>query len=309
MESIKAFAPATIANFNVGFDVLGLSLNNIGDEVELTLNGTENNRIVAIVNGAQLPTAVEENCCSVVIRKMQEALGEFKGVDINITKGFRAGSGLGSSSASSAAAAFAYNALVGEPFSLKELVCFAAEGERIACGSPHIDNVAPAILGGIVLSLGKAAQDIIALPVPKDLYAISLFPKIKINTSDARKTLKNAVPLSTVAKQVGYMGAFVASLYKQDLELFSNALQDLIIEPARSLLIPKFQEMKQAALENNALAFGISGSGPAVFAIANGEAHAKQVLNALNAVYSNVGVEYQTYVNLLISESGARLIQ
>ena len=309
MESIKAFAPATIANFNVGFDVLGLSLNNIGDEVELTLNETENNRIVAIVNGAQLPTAVEENCCSVVIRKMQEALGEFKGVDISIIKGFRAGSGLGSSSASSAAAAFAYNALVGEPFSLKELVCFAAEGERIACGSPHIDNVAPAILGGIVLSLGKTAQDIIALPVPQDLYAISLFPKIKINTSDARKTLKNAVPLSTVAKQVGYMGAFVASLYKQDLELFSNALQDLIIEPARSLLIPKFQEMKQAALENNALAFGISGSGPAVFAIANGEAHAQQVLNALNAVYSNVGVEYQTYVNLLISESGARLIQ
>tara|TARA_Y100000782_G_C10187786_1_gene267875 strand:- start:5775 stop:6704 length:930 start_codon:yes stop_codon:yes gene_type:complete len=309
MESIKAFAPATIANFNVGFDVLGLSLNNIGDEVELTLNGSENNRIVAIVNGAQLPTAVEENCCSVVIRKMQEALGEFKGVDISITKGFRAGSGLGSSSASSAAAAFAYNALVGEPFSLKELVCFAAEGERIACGSPHIDNVAPAILGGIVLSLGKAAQDIIALPVPQDLYAISLFPKIKINTSDARKTLKNAVPLSTVAKQVGYMGAFVASLYKQDLELFSSALQDLIIEPARSLLIPKFQEMKQAAMDNNALAFGISGSGPAVFAIANGEAHAQQVLNALNAVYSNVGVEYQTYVNLLISESGARLIQ
>jgi homoserine kinase len=276
MKNIKAFAPATIANFNVGYDILGLSLNNIGDEVELTFNGTKENKISKIINGDNLPYEIDKNCCSVVIRKMQEDQNNFRGVDIVLTKGFAAGSGLGSSSASSAAAAYGYNKLIGSPYSNKELVAFAAEGERVACGSPHIDNVAPSILGGLILAKGNNPSDILELPIINNLYAVTLYPNIKVNTSDSRKILKDNVPLATFSKQVAFMGSFVMSLYEKDINLFSDSLQDLVIEPIRSLLIPKFQEMKSEALKNNALAFGVSGSGPSIFAIAEGAENAKK---------------------------------
>jgi len=308
MKNIKAFAPATIANFNVGYDILGLSLNNIGDEVEITFNNKNSNKIVRIINGDNLPIDIDKNCCSVVIRKMQEAQNEFKGVDIVLTKGFAAGSGLGSSSASSAAAAFGYNKLIGSPYSNKELVAFAAEGEKIACGSAHIDNVAPSILGGIILAKGKNPKDIIELPMMDNLYAITLYPNITVNTSDSRKLLKKEVPLATFSKQVAFMGTFVASLYEKDIKLFSDSLQDLVIEPSRSLLIPKFQEMKSIALNNNALTFGISGSGPSVFAIAEGKENAKRIELALKKVYANLDISIETYINALTKESGARIL-
>lgn len=309
MESIKVFAPATIANFNVGYDVLGLSLNDIGDEVELKFNHKQENQIKEIINGHQLPMEVDKNCCSVVIRKMQENLGTFKGVDIWITKGFAAGSGLGSSSASSAAAAFGYNEIMGNPFSKKELVAFAAEGERIACGSAHVDNVAPSILGGIVLAKGKEPKDLIELPLIENLYAITLFPEIKVNTLDSRKILKDSIPLKVMSQQIGLMGAFVSSLYEKDVERFSNSLQDLTIEPMRSLLIPKFEEMKIAAFKNKALAFGISGSGPSVFAITEGKDNVANILDALQHEYQSLDIKIQTNVNALCKESGARILK
>ncbi|MCH2216374.1 MAG: homoserine kinase [Flavobacteriales bacterium] len=309
MKSLKAFAPATIANFNVGYDILGLSLNNIGDEIEFVPNGTDQNKITQILNGPGLPLEADKNCCSVVVRRMQEALNHFEGVDLKIIKGFNSGSGLGSSSASSAAAAFGYNELIGRPFSNRELVFFAAEGERVACGSAHTDNVAPSILGGIILSIGGSAEDLLELPVPENLYAISLFPKIKIKTADSRKILRDEVALNKVTKQVAYMGAFVQSLHTNDMNLFSRSLQDLIIEPSRSLLIPKFQEMRKAVMGSGGLAFGISGSGPSVFAIAEGEVSSKQVLKALENVYKSEEMSIQTYVNQLAAKSGARLIK
>ena len=309
MNQITAFAPATLANFNVGYDVLGLSLNDIGDEVQLRFNGTNENNILQIINGDELPKEREKNCCSVVIRKMQEAQNSFTGVDIIINKGFAAGSGLGSSSASSAAAAYGYNKLTGNNYSNKELVAFAAEGERVACGTAHIDNVAPAILGGIVLSKGNKATDLIELPLLDNLYAVTLFPAIKVKTSDARKILNDTVNLTTLSKQVSLMGAFVASLYEKDLELFSASLKDLVVEPMRSLLIPKFAELKKAALNNKALAFGISGSGPSVFAIAKNKEHANNIQQSLEDVYKNLNIKTQTRKHLLCKESGARILE
>jgi|TARA_B110000014_G_C20119090_1_gene592176 homoserine kinase len=308
MKNIKAFAPATIANFNVGYDILGLSLNNIGDEVELTFNGTKENKISKIINGDNLPYEIDKNCCSVVIRKMQEDQNNFRGVDIILTKGFAAGSGLGSSSASSAAAAYGYNKLIGSPYSNKELVAFAAEGERVACGSPHIDNVAPSILGGLILAKGNNPSDILELPIINNLYAVTLYPNIKVNTSDSRKILKDNVPLATFSKQVAFMGSFVMSLYEKDINLFSDSLQDLVIEPIRSLLIPKFQEMKSEALKNNALAFGVSGSGPSIFAIAEGAENAKKIEIALKKVYKNVDISSQTFISALTKDSGTRIL-
>ena len=308
MNQVIAYAPATVANFNVGYDVLGLSLNDIGDEVELRVNGTEVNNIIEIINGDGLPLDRDKNCCSVVIRKMQEDQNKFVGVDIIITKGFAAGSGLGSSSASSAAAVFAYNNLIGTPYSNKELVAFAAEGERIACGSAHVDNVAPSILGGIVLSKGKKPSDLVQLPLIENLYAVTLFPAIKVNTSDARKILNNTIDLKTLSKQVSLMGAFVSSLYDKDIDLFSASLKDLVVEPRRSLLIPRFHELKKAAQQNKALAFGISGSGPSVFAIAKDEEQADQILSSMEEVYADLSIKTQTRKHLLCKESGARIL-
>ncbi len=308
MKKIKAFAPATIANFNVGFDILGLSLGNMGDEITLTPNGTTENKIIEMINGDNLPKEADKNCSSVVIRKMQEAQNDFLGVDIILTKGFSSGSGLGSSSASSAVAAFGYNELIGNPYSKKELVAFAAEGERVACGSAHIDNVAPSILGGIILAKGKNTNDILELPVLEDLFAVTLYPHVKLNTSDSRKILKSTLSVATFSQQMGLMGAFVVSLYEKDYDLFSDSLQDLVIEPMRSLLIPKFKEMKQTALAHNALAFGISGSGPSVFAIAKGKENAEIIKNALEKVYQHVDISIQTYINPICKGNGARII-
>ena len=228
----------------------------------------------------------------------------FTGVNVKIKKGFASGSGLGSSSASSAAAAFAFNELLGKPYKKKELVAFAAEGERIACGSPHLDNVAPAILGGMVL---VHENDLIQLPLPDNLYVVSFFPNIKINTSDSRSILKNMVPINILSKQVANMGAFVASLYQQDIAMFSRSLKDFVIEPTRKLLIPGFDEMKQQALQNNALAFGISGSGPSVFAFAQNKKDALNINSCLQEICLDNGIQTQSYVEPLNNHNGARI--
>jgi len=303
-NKICAFAPATIANLNVGFDILGLSLNTIGDKVEVSGNGTSQNRITEIVNGSTLPTDPEKNSCSVVIHKMQEALKRFKGVDIRIKKGFASGSGLGSSSASSAAAAVAYNAFLGHPFSPEQLVPFAAEGERVACGTAHFDNVAPAILGGLVLVQG---QNLVKLPLPQGLHAALFFPDITINTAGSRSILRQNLPLSLISRQVANMGAFVASLFQKDLNLMAKSLEDLMVEPSRKMLIPCFDEMRTAAMEHQALAFGISGSGPSMFALAASVEIAREIMTALEVVYKTCGIEAQHFIVKLTNESEAKI--
>ena len=307
-ETICAFAPATIANLSVGFDVLGLSLDQVGDTVEVTVNGSTENTILTIENGETLPKDREKNCCSVVIKKMQAQLNDYKGVDIRIRKGFKSGSGMGSSSASSAAAAYAYNALVGYPFSEQELVRFAAEGERVACGAAHADNVAPAIMGGLVLVRAHDPIDIISLPLPDGLWAVVLFPDVKINTEDSRAVMQKNISLNLACQQWANLGAFVASLYENDLELFSRSLQDFIAEPVRSNFIPKFQELKQIALQSGALGFGISGSGPSVFAIASNETAAHNIQENLLKTFENTGVDASCFVESLSGNQGARII-
>ena len=239
-ETVCGFAPATIANVNVGFDVLGISLSIVGDRVEVTPNGTQQNKITFIESATPLPYAVEKNSCTVVIAAMQAQLENPLYVDVRIRKGFASGSGLGSSSASSAAAAFAYNTLMGNPFSLEELLPFAAEGERAACGSAHYDNVSPAILGGIVLLYQNKP---IRLPLPKGLHAVSFFPNIEVNTASARSIVSRHVSLDIVSKQVSAMGAFVSGLYQENYDLLRKATKDFLVEPSRKILIPYFDEM------------------------------------------------------------------
>jgi len=303
-QSICAFAPATIANLNVGFDILGMALSTVGDKVKVTLNSSSENKILQIINGPGIPTDSAKNCCSVVIQKMQEKLGSTEKVDIRINKGFPSGSGLGSSSASSAAAAFAYNELMGTPFSLEELVLFASEGERVACGSAHLDNVAPAILGGLVLVQN---QNLIRLPIPESLFAVSFFPQVEVKTADSRSVLKSEISLQTSSHQTALTASFVSSLYENDLERFSESMKDIIVEPQRKNLIPRFDEMKESAFKNGALAFGISGSGPSVFAFANSKNQADKIESELKSVFAGSDIATMSFTESVHGNKGARL--
>lgn len=305
-NKICAFAPATIANVNVGFDVMGLSLGSIGDKVEVSPNGTSENRITEIANGKNLPFDVDKNSCSAVIKSMQEKTGFDEGLDIRIKKGFASGSGLGSSSASSAAAAVAFNEYAGKPFSPEELIPFAAEGERIACGTAHSDNVAPAILGGLVL---LHQSKIIRLPLPEELHAVLFFPKITINTKGSRSIVKSEIPIHTVNKQVADMGAFVASLYQNDMALLRASLRDLLVEPSRKMLIPEFDEMRTAAMQNNALGFGISGSGPSMFALAKNHHDAQVIQDSLKMAFEHTGIGFHSFIEKLCNRSNAIITQ
>ena len=305
-ETICGFAPATIANVNVGFDVLGISLSSVGDRVEVTLNGSGENKITFIESATPLPYAAEKNSCTVVISAMQAQLENPLYVDVRIRKGFASGSGLGSSSASSAAAAFAYNTLMGNPFTLEELLPFAAEGERAACGSAHYDNVSPAILGGIVLLYQNKP---IRLPLPKGLHAVSFFPNIEVNTASARSIVSRHVSLDIVSKQVSAMGAFVSGLYQEDYELLRKAAKDFLVEPSRKILIPYFDEMKEATLSVGGITFGISGSGPSVFALAESRTIAERILTELHKIYAGQGIEMLSFIEDLANGKGCRLSQ
>ncbi len=283
-ETICGFAPATIANVNVGFDVLGISLSSVGDRVEVTPNGSGENKITFIESATPLPYAAEKNSCTVVISAMQAQLENPLYVDVRIRKGFASGSGLGSSSASP----------------------FAAEGERAACGSAHYDNVSPAILGGIVLLYQNKP---IRLPLPKGLHAVSFFPNIEVNTASARSIVSRHVSLDIVSKQVSAMGAFVSGLYQEDYELLRKAAKDFLVEPSRKILIPYFDEMKEATLSVGGITFGISGSGPSVFALAESRTVAERILTELHKIYAGQGIETLSFIEDLANGKGCRLSQ
>lgn len=294
----SAFAPATVANLNVGFDSLGLSLTKIGDTVSVVENGTKENKIIAIKNGENLPFDIEKNACSVVIAAMQRHVGDQQGLDIFIEKGFESGSGLGSSSASSAAAALCYNKYKNDVFSALQLIQFAALGEKIACGSDHYDNVAPAILGGITLV--KDHQTVLSLPVPDDLFLVLLFQKVEIKTADARKVLPKKVDLKTSVTQSSHLASFVAALYENNYDLMRDALVDFIAEPHRQAFIPHFKDLKSIAYQfENTISFGISGSGPSVFCMTKGIDTAQKVEQAFTAFMQEKKMPFDCFIDTI----------
>ena len=306
MEEIKIFAPATVANLSCGFDVLGCCLDSIGDEMILKKNDLNKLRILKIT-GQDLPLKIENNVASVAITVMLKSLGSSQGFDIIIDKKIKPGSGIGSSAASSAGAVYAVNKLLGDPFTNKELIAFAMEGERLASGNAHADNVAPALLGGFSLVKSYDPLEIIALPTPAQLRVVVLHPLIELNTKYSRSILKENVDLKDAVSQWGNVGALVSALYTEDYELFGRSLVDKIVEPLRSKLIPFFDELKEIAINNGALGFGISGSGPSVFAMCKGDKIALKVKNALELFYKEKGIEFNLY-NSKINTQGIKII-
>jgi homoserine kinase len=294
-QTIRVFCPATIANLSCGFDVLGVCLQDVGDEMTLVRSDQPGVRIRNI-EGADLPLEATKNVAGVAAMAMLEAIQPGFGIDISIVKRIKAGSGIGSSAASAAGAVVALNALLDTPLPRMALVPFAMQGEKLASGSAHADNVAPAILGGFTLIRSYDPLDVVKMHMPPDLYATVIHPQIELKTSDARSIIKQQVSLKKAIEQWGNVGGFVCGLYTEDYALMGKSLQDHIVEPLRSVLIPKFAEIKAAALEHGALGAGISGSGPSMYSLCKGEAVARQVAAAMDAVYREVGVPYDIHV-------------
>ncbi|AWG23172.1 homoserine kinase [Flavobacterium faecale] len=306
MNEIKVFCPATIANLSCGFDVLGLCLDNVGDEMIIRKTTEKGVKIVKI-EGANLPLETEKNVAGVALLAMLEEVEAEFGFEIEIYKNIKAGSGIGSSAASSAGAVFGANELLGQPFSRKELVKFAMQGEKLASGNAHADNVAPALLGGFTLVRSSTPLDIIKIESPSLLYATVIHPQIELKTSDARSVLKQTVSLKSAITQWGNVGGLIAGLYTQDYELIGRSLHDEIVEPLRSVLIPGFDLVKQAAYEQGALGSGISGSGPSIFALSKGAETAEKVAKAMCAVYDSINLPYEIHV-CKVNDEGMRVI-
>lgn len=302
MKSIRVFCPGTIANVSCGFDVLGLSLAGVGDYMTVTQTAIKGITISEIL-GQDLPMEATQNVAGVAGLALLEALGSDAGFDIKIDKRIKAGSGIGSSAASSAGAVWAINHLLGNPFTTKELIPFAMEGERLASGVAHADNVAPALLGGFSLVRSTDPLDVISLPSPSELYAIVIHPQIEIKTADSRRILKSNLSLKDAITQWGNVGGLVAGLYREDYELIGRSLQDVVIEPVRSILIPGFNEIKAAALNAGALGGGISGSGPSVFALSKGKDKALKVADAIRLAYEPFGISFDIHISN-INEKG-----
>lgn len=306
MNEIRFFCPATIANVTCGFDVLGLCLDTVGDE--MVVRKTDDGKVsITRIEGQELPLQVEKNVAGVSALAMLKALGSSQGFEIEIYKKIKPGSGIGSSAASAAGAVFGINKLLGEPFSAAELIPFAMEGEKLASGALHADNVAPALLGGFSLVRSYAPLDVIKLHTPRELFASVIHPQIEVKTADARSVLKHSVPLKKAIQQWGNLGGLVSGLYTEDYELISRSLNDVIIEPLRSVLIPKFDQVKQAALDTGALGGGISGSGPSIFALSKGKDTAVKVAEAMAGIYAGAGVDFDVHVSGINTE-GMRIL-
>ena len=306
MNEIKIFCPATIANVSCGFDVLGLCLETAGDEMIIRKSDVKGVRITKIV-GADLPLETEKNVAGVAALAMLENLESEIGFEIEIYKNIKAGSGIGSSAASSAGAVFGINELLGRPFTRKELVLFAMQGEKLASGNAHADNVAPALLGGFTLVRSYNPLDIIKIESPSELYATVVHPQIELKTSDARSVLKQNVSLKSAIVQWGNLGGLIAGLYTKDYDLIGRSLHDEIVEPLRSVLIPGFDLIKQTAIDNGALGSGISGSGPSIFALSKGAATAEKIAKAMSVVYEKMNLPYEIHVSK-VNDEGVKII-
>jgi homoserine kinase len=306
MKEIKVFAPASIANLSCGYDILGVCLDNIGDEI--TVRKTKKKGItIKKVSGQKLSTDISINVAGVSATALLNESKVDCGFEIEIHKGIKPGSGIGSSAASSAGSVFAINKLIGEPYSNKELIKFAMQGEMAASGSKHADNVAAVLLGGFTFVRNSVENDYFKLNTPIEIAFTVIHPKIELKTKDSRAVIKDKVSIKNMIEQSANLGAFISGLYTEDYDLIRRSVKDVVIEPLRSVLIPKFEEIKSASINSGALSCGISGSGPSVFAICKGITTANKVGEAMKKVYRNLNLEYDIHISC-VNDKGIRIL-
>lgn len=306
MKNIKIKVPATIANLVCGFDILGMAINEPYDEMELRLLESPD-IIIRHTDHFNLPEEASKNVAGVVLLKIQAHLNLKTGFEVIIHKNIKPGSGLGSSAASAAGAAFAANHLLGNVLSKEEMTHFAMFGEELASGVRHADNIAPCIYGGITLIKSSDPIDIIPLNTP-DLFVVAVHPQVEVKTSDARQILKKNISMKDAIQQWGNIAGLIAGIEKNDLHLIGRSLNDGIVEPVRSILIPQFDEIKTKSLELGALGGGISGSGPSVFMITEKEETAHKIAGMMKAVYDEIEIDSFVYVSE-INPSGIEVVE
>lgn len=331
MKRVKVFAPGTVANIGCGFDVMGLTLDGVGDMVELTLYNdkkefdNETRMLPAATcractsavknsSGTVLPQSAEKNVVTPAIEKMVETYMEERGIKehfyimTEILTKIRPGSGIGSSAASSAAAVYALNILLGKPFTDEKLVDFAMEGEKLISGTAHADNVGPAILGGVVFIRGYNPTDLIRLPVPEDFYCTVVHPHIMVSTKEARDMLPESVSRKDAIRQWGNVGGFVAGLLMDDMKLLGRSVEDAIAEPYRKKFIPGYDTLKAELLGAGLLGVNIAGSGPSVFALSDSLSLAERGKEIMERHFALEKIENEIYVTK-VGKTGARVVE
>jgi homoserine kinase len=315
MKKVTVQCPATVANLVCGFDILGMALQAPFDIMEVRLLD-EPKVIVTSKNGFPLPTDPAQNTAGAPLLAMLEELnGDARppgapaapiGFEVIIDKKIKPGSGIGSSAASAAGAVVAANHLLGNIFSKEDLVRFALFGEKVASGVKHADNIAPCIYGGITLIRSIFPLDIVSIPAPQ-LHVTVVHPQIEVRTSDARQILRKQVLLKDAIRQWGNIAGLVAGFIKNDYDLIGRSLEDVIIEPVRSMLIPGFDEVKHSCKTAGALGGGISGSGPSIFMLSRDETTAIQLEEIMRDIYQRIGLDHHTYVTT-INQQGVKII-
>jgi len=305
---IRVFAPASVANVGVGFDILGFALEAPGDEIVARFGNCRGVRIREITGTSRLPLEASKNTASFSAQALLDYLGKGElGIELDIHKKMPFGSGLGSSAASAVGGVFAVNALLGSPLSRRQMLPFAVLGEQIADGAYHADNVAPSLLGGMVLIRDNRELDIIELPVPDELYAAVVYPEMEVLTQASRGILSPEVPLANCISQTGNLGGFIAGLYRSDYALLGRTLRDHIIEPQRAGLIPSFPAVKAQALASQALGCSISGAGPSVFALFLGKEAAQKGGDGMQEVFKKAGMLSTVFISR-VGANGAHLL-
>jgi homoserine kinase len=308
-QQIHVFAPATVANVVCGFDVLGFAVNEPGDEVIMRITGKPGITISKITgDDGRLPLDPAKNTVSVSVQHYLNNIGRSDiGLDIELHKKMPIGSGLGSSSASTVAGLFAIKTLLGDETDPATLLPFAMKGEEMACGHGHADNVAPALMGGFVLIRSYEPLDVIRLPHPAGLWCAIVFPDVDVPTREARQIIRKNIQMKDAVTQWGNIAGLVSGLFMNDLDLIGRSMKDVLVEPVRSMLIPDFYQMREIAMNLGAISFGISGSGPSVFAFTKDEDTARHITQKLQQHLTNIKIGSNGYVST-INDKGPKIL-
>ena len=311
MVGVRVFAPASVANVAAGYDILGFALEKPGDEIVANFTDTTGlkiTKITGVPGNIKIPYEIEKNTAGFAAQRLLEHLGEEKrGISMEIHKKMPFGSGLGSSAASAVAGVMAINEIFKRPLTKRELLPFAVQGEQIADGAYHADNVAPSLLGGMIFIRDNASLDVHRVHIMKGLYAVVVHPNIKILTRDARNILSDSVSLKKTIEQTGNLGGLILGLTNSNLELIRRSLKDVIIEPQRAALIPHFYDVQAAALNQGALGCSISGAGPSIFALCSNTLEAENTGTAMQKVFNDNKIDNSLFISP-INQEGAVLL-
>jgi len=306
MNSIKVFSPASVSNVCCGFDVLGFSIEGLGDEIIIQKSKSKGIKIKK-VNGYKIPLDPKKNTASVAAQALLDYLDIDQGFDIEINKNIKPGSGIGSSAASAVGTVYGINKILGCPIQKDQLLKFAMQGEFISSDTAPADNVASALHGGLILVNNRENYNVIRIPVPENLLAVIHHPLIEIKTSESRLVLPKTVDINIASQQLASIGGFIHSLHTNDFDLMRIILKDYLVEHYRANHIPLFNEIKNIADSNNVICCSISGSGPSVFSLVNSYQKAKELKSIYDKMYLKNNIKYNSYITGLNSD-GVRII-